>query len=106
MFDSFRQQCQSHIAFVADEAIPPNNYSGTIDVKGDGYCGFRTLALLLTGDEEDFHKIKRAMLSHLEENINMDRDNFHYPVAEVYNIVKEGTTIVSGTLHKPYSSKH
>ncbi|KAG0166402.1 hypothetical protein DFQ28_001408, partial [Apophysomyces sp. BC1034] len=59
-------QAAKVLHFKVNSAIPPGCYNGTIDVKSDGWCGFRTIALLVKGDEEAFSTVKIEMLQALE----------------------------------------
>lgn len=74
--------------FDVDMSIPRENYTGTMDVKGDGHCGFRIMALLLTGDESNFPAIKKAMLDQLDENKAIYQYCFNLPVEEIYRILR------------------
>ncbi|KAF7720420.1 hypothetical protein EC973_009084, partial [Apophysomyces ossiformis] len=65
--------------FVVDENIPRDNYINTVDVRGDGYCGFRVLALLLKGDEDEFPSVKEQMLQQLDSNTEIYRNYYNYP---------------------------
>ncbi|KAG0188828.1 hypothetical protein DFQ28_004321 [Apophysomyces sp. BC1034] len=76
--------------FTVDENIPRENYITTMDVRGDGYCGFRVLALLIKGDENEFPSIKKEMLNELEANIEVYKRHFNYPVEELRKIVAYG----------------
>ncbi|KAF7721007.1 hypothetical protein EC973_005628, partial [Apophysomyces ossiformis] len=90
-------RCHSENHFVVDVNIPKENYINTIDVRGDGYCGFRVLALLLKGDENEFLTIKRAMLKELDDNIEVYRKYFNYPVDELRKIIAYGHDIEKPT---------
>lgn len=76
--------------FTVDENIPRDNYITTMDVRGDGYCGFRVLALLIKGNENEFPSIKRAMLNELDSNIGVYQRYFNYPVERLRKIVAYG----------------
>ena len=42
-------------------SIEKNWYTAAINVRGDGFCGFRALAVQLYGDEEKFWEVKMMM---------------------------------------------
>ena len=42
-------------------SIEKNWYTAAINVRGDGFCGFRALAAQLYGDEEKFWEVKMMM---------------------------------------------
>ncbi|KAF7720455.1 hypothetical protein EC973_008517, partial [Apophysomyces ossiformis] len=76
--------------FVVDENIPRDNYINTVDVRGDGYCKFRVLALLLKGDEDEFPSVKKQMLQQLDSNTEIYRNYYNYPVEQLRKIVEYG----------------
>ena len=65
-------------------------YVHTVDVVPDGYCGFRVVAYLMLDDENEFPKVKAAMLNELSDNMDIYRHHFHYPVEELQEIVAMG----------------
>lgn len=61
------------------DAIHPDislYYSEVIDVAGDGFCGFRCLAVDLYGDENQFWKVKMKMRDVLLSNEEFYRTSF------------------------------
>ena len=69
--------------FQVDRSIPRENFTHTVDVVPDGYCGFRVLAHLMLDDENEFPKVKAAMLNELNDNMDVYWNHFHYPVEEL-----------------------
>ncbi|CAO3655739.1 unnamed protein product [Mucor hiemalis] len=70
--------------------IPENAYSNVVNVKGDGFCGFRCLAHQLYGDENRFWEVKKAMRDHLLTNFVTYSSIFHeksYLIDELKRIV-------------------
>ncbi|KAI9257133.1 hypothetical protein BDA99DRAFT_606410 [Phascolomyces articulosus] len=55
-------------SFGQHQDIPPDCSTGLKQIKADGYCGFRALALQLYGDQDQYQKIKQTMLNHLFAN--------------------------------------
>ena len=76
--------------FQVDSSIPRENFTHTVDVVPDGYCGFRVLAHLMLDDENEFPKVKAAMLNELRDNMDIYRHHFHYPVEELQEIIAMG----------------
>jgi hypothetical protein len=48
--------------------IDKNNYTCIINVKGDGFCGFRAISVQVYGDESMFFQVKQDMRDTLLEN--------------------------------------
>lgn len=70
--------------------IPENAYSNVVNIKGDGFCGFRCLAHQLYGDENRFWEVKKAMRDHLLTNFVTYSSIFHkknYLIDELKRIV-------------------
>ncbi|KAG0172379.1 hypothetical protein DFQ29_008407, partial [Apophysomyces sp. BC1021] len=91
--------------FTVDENIPRENYITTMDVRGDGYCGFRVLALLIKGDENEFPSIKKEMPNELESNIEVYKNHFNYPVEELRKIVAYGHDLEHAAPGNPSSGR-
>ncbi|KAF7723490.1 hypothetical protein EC973_002001 [Apophysomyces ossiformis] len=56
--------------------IPRSSFTNVIDVKADGWCGFRVLAHVFKDDENKFLQVKQDMLSCLAENADIYRNYF------------------------------
>lgn len=56
--------------------IPKECYTQVIDVKGDGFCGFRALAYQVYGSENEVWRVKRDMRDTLIKNIAHYKDHY------------------------------
>jgi hypothetical protein len=55
------------------EQIPPSAIQAILDVKDDGHCGFRALAISIYGEERRWRKVKTMMLKTFEDNVELYR---------------------------------
>ena len=65
-----------HLLSQVDPNIPKENYSILIDVEGDGFCGWRALAVQIYDDEHQFWTVKKKMRDTLFKNEKFYMDNF------------------------------
>uniref|UniRef100_A0AC35GBA1 OTU domain-containing protein n=1 Tax=Panagrolaimus sp. PS1159 TaxID=55785 RepID=A0AC35GBA1_9BILA len=47
------------------------NYKYVTQLKGDGHCGFRTIAKILTGSESEHRKIRKIIMTEITKNPEM-----------------------------------
>lgn len=71
-------------------AIPRDFYDGIINVRGNGYCGFRVLAKLPKGDEEAFPEIKGKMLAQVQKDHNLYANVCYLEVERLEEILSYG----------------
>ncbi|RCH89458.1 hypothetical protein CU098_005550, partial [Rhizopus stolonifer] len=62
---------QQRLIKQASKDIPENRFRCVVDVKGDGFCGFRALAVQVFGDENRFLDVKFAMRDQLIQNLDI-----------------------------------
>lgn len=80
--------------------IPSDCYTCLLNVKGDGFCGFRSLALQLFGNEDRFWDVKIAMRDTLIKN-----KTFYKEHMSNYFLYGETLDVVSYGLEKEVGSK-
>ncbi|KAI8350397.1 hypothetical protein BD560DRAFT_230104 [Blakeslea trispora] len=65
-----KQQKDHRFASQISAEIPSNAFTGIVDVKSDGFCGFRALDAQIFDDENEFLEVKYAMRDQLLSNYN------------------------------------
>ena len=45
-------------------------------IIGDGHCWYRSIAYIVTGDEEDFRLVKNAVLTYMRQNVDFLQEIF------------------------------
>ncbi|KAI8335265.1 hypothetical protein EDC96DRAFT_568527 [Choanephora cucurbitarum] len=63
-----KQEKDHRFASQISVEIPANAFTGIVDVKPDGFCGFRALAAQIFDDENEFLEVKYAMRDQLLSN--------------------------------------
>ncbi|KAI9276644.1 hypothetical protein BDA99DRAFT_531748 [Phascolomyces articulosus] len=67
LWPSSKKSNRRETSFVHQD-IPPDCSTGLKQIKADGYCSFRALALQLYGDQDQYQKVKQTMLNYLFAN--------------------------------------
>lgn len=85
---------RKNIHFNVHPDIPAECYVRTVDVEGDGWCGWRVLAHLAYDQEDAFPAVKRDMLQVFENNEAIyAAEPFNFPVDELREMLKYGINL-------------
>ncbi|KAI8326752.1 hypothetical protein EDC96DRAFT_534244 [Choanephora cucurbitarum] len=111
---SFRKQAtterkryqHSRLDFLVHESIDKLDVVETHDPKGDGFCGFRSAAHAIYGDEDKFIQVKEAMLNVLGKKFNDDMTYADFYSSSLGMIMKDvKMTIICGIDQQNNSSE-
>ncbi|KAI8326694.1 hypothetical protein EDC96DRAFT_494863 [Choanephora cucurbitarum] len=96
----------SRLDFLVHESIDKLDVVETHDPKGDGFCGFRSAAHAIYGDEDKFIQVKEAMLNVLGKKFNDDMTYADFYSSSLGMIMKDvKMTIICGIDQQNNSSE-
>lgn len=80
------------LEFFVHPSMPRECFAGTVRIKSDGYCGFRTIAYCIKGDQDAFMEVKKEMHRCFRKNKALYAKYF----TSMYNLDKIERTIAYG----------
>ncbi|RUP45418.1 hypothetical protein BC936DRAFT_148210 [Jimgerdemannia flammicorona] len=86
VFDEEAEEAEE-LATMLDPCIPQAIVRHMYNVKDDGNCGFRSLAIAIRGDEEDWSHVKTAMRAQFEKRDKLYRDWLCYEMDRIRRIL-------------------
>ncbi|CAO3618540.1 unnamed protein product [Mucor hiemalis] len=70
--------------------IDRNNINLIFDPEPDGFCGYRAVAYLIYGDQDEYKKVKKEMLKTLEENLEWYKTYTGSIIPEIERNIRAG----------------
>lgn len=101
-----KQEHPPRLQFFVHPDIPRQSIAGTVDVKSDGWCGFRTTAHAIYGDENKFWKVKEDMLACYNRNLVKYKQHVTcmYILDEIRDTVSYGLDSIGDKNENSYST--
>ena len=83
-----KKRQEEPLKFFVYPSIPRENIEHCVDIKGDGFCGYRTIAYHTEGSQDAFMEVKKKMLNCFRINKSVYEKHYRY-MRESLPIIEE-----------------